>query len=140
MSNVHPFATRAGELWQSFEHYDWLVSARNDGFGNGDEFILLAEYSQPRRLRFPAIQLRRRPRRRLDVAWLKLREQNVEFRAVTHALFDYRQDVDPRKISQQAFKRDQAVREFPGLLGFRKFLESDRLLHRKFSHRRARDF
>jgi hypothetical protein len=48
------------DLRQSFEHYDRLVSARHHGFCNGDEFILLAEYTQPRRLRFTAIELRRR--------------------------------------------------------------------------------
>ena len=78
------------ELRKSFEHYDWLVGARHDGFGNGDEFILLAEYPQPRRFRFPAIELRRRPGRRLDAARLKLRERNIELRAMTHALFDHR--------------------------------------------------
>src|ERR1700694_1616801 len=79
-----------GELRQSFEHYDWLVSARHDGFGNGDELILLAEYTQPRRLRFTAIELRRRAGRRLDAARLKLRERNIERRAMTHALLDHR--------------------------------------------------
>src|SRR6202140_4405890 len=110
-----------GELRQSFEHYDWLVSARHDGFGNGDELILLAEYTQTRRLRFTAIELRRRAGSRLDAARLKLRERNVELRAMTHALFDHRQNVNPRKISQQVFEGDQAVREFPGQVGFREF-------------------
>ena len=59
---------------------------------------------------------------------------------MTYALFDHRQHVDSRKISQQAFERNQAVREFPGLLGLRKLLERDRLLHRKFADCRARDF
>src|ERR1700682_4697889 len=93
-----------GELRQSFEHYDWLVSARHDGFGNGDEFILLAEHTQPRRLRFTAIELRRRAGRRLDAARLKLRERNIELRAMTHALFDHRQNVNPWEISQEVFE------------------------------------
>jgi hypothetical protein len=80
----------AGELRQSFEHYDWLVRARHDSLGNGDEFILLAEYSQSRRLRFTAIQLRRRSGRRLNAARLELREHNIELRAMPHALFDHR--------------------------------------------------
>src|SRR5436309_6153474 len=128
------------DLRQCFEHNNRLVSARHDGFGNGDEFILLAEYPQPWRLRLTTIELRRRSRRRLDAARLKLRQHNVEFRAMTHALFDHRQDVDTRKITEQAFERDQAVGEFSGLLGFRKFLERDRLFHRKLSHRGARNF
>src|SRR6266403_5121795 len=127
-------------LRQGFEHYDGLVGARHDGFGNGDEFVLLAEYTQPRRLQFTAIELGRRAGRRFDAARLKLREHDIELRAVTYALFDHRQHVDSRKISQQAFERNQAVREFPGLLGLRKLLERDRLLHRKFADCRARDF
>ena len=127
------------ELRQGFEHYDGLVSARHHGFGNGDEFILLAEYPQPRRLRFTAIELRRRARGRLDAPRLKLRERNIELRAMTHALLDHRQNVNPRKIRQQIFEGDQAIREFPGLPRFRKFLERDCLLQGKFSHRRARD-
>src|ERR1700680_3138335 len=103
------------DLRQSFEHYDRLVRARHHGFCSGDQFILLAEYTQPRRLRFTAIELRRRAGRRLDAARLKLRERNVELRAMTHALFDHRQNVTPWKISQQVFKGDQTVREFPGL-------------------------
>src|ERR1700719_545718 len=78
------------DLRQSFEHYDRLVSARHHGFCNGDEFILLAEYTQPRRLRFATIELRRSARRRLDAARLKLRERNVELRAMTHEFFDHR--------------------------------------------------
>src|ERR1700687_1957166 len=77
-------------LRQSFEHYDWLVGARHHGFGNGDEFILLAEYTQPRRPRFTALEPRRRAGSRLDAARLKLRERNIELRAMTHALFDHR--------------------------------------------------
>ena len=45
----------ADELWQSFEDYDGLVSARNDSFGNGDQLILLTEHPQPGWLRFAAI-------------------------------------------------------------------------------------
>src|SRR5258708_4254666 len=77
------------ELRQSFEHHDWLVSARHDRFGNGDEFILLAEYTQPRRLRLTAVELRRRSGRGCDAARLKLREHDIEFRAMTHAFFDH---------------------------------------------------
>src|SRR5713226_6981968 len=132
------FGGKSG-LRQCFEHHDGLIRARHDGFGNGDKFILLAEYPQPWRLRLPAIELRRRSWRWLDAARLKLREHNVEFRAMAYALFDHRQDVDPRKITQQAFKRDQAVRESSGLLGFGELLERDRLFQRKLSHRRARN-
>src|ERR1700687_59761 len=78
------------DLRQSFEHHDRLVSARHHGLCNGDEFILLAEYTQPRRLRFTAIELRRRAGSRLDAARVKLRELNIELRAMTHALFDHR--------------------------------------------------
>src|SRR2546423_12601455 len=101
------------ELRQRFEHHDWLVSARYDGFGNGDEFILLAEYTQSRRSRLPAIELRRSAGRRLDAARLKLRERNIELRAMTHAGFDHGEYVNPREISQQAFERGQTVRELP---------------------------
>src|SRR5216684_8480167 len=128
------------DLRQSFEHYDRLVCARHHGFCNGDESILLAEYTQPRRLRFTAIQLRRRSGRRLKAARLELSERNIELRAMTHAPFDHGQNVDARKISQQVFEGNQTVREFPGHLGLRKFLKRDCLLQRKFSDRRPRDF
>src|SRR5260370_34660065 len=86
-------------LRQSFEHYDRLVSARHNGFCNGDGFILLAEYTQPRRLRFAAIELRRGAGRRLDAARRKLRGRNVELQAMTHALFDHPLNGKPREIS-----------------------------------------
>src|SRR2546429_9981889 len=35
------------ELRQSFEHHDGLVSPGHDGFGNGDQLVLLAEHAQP---------------------------------------------------------------------------------------------
>src|SRR2546422_1708982 len=43
-------------------------------------------------------------------------------------------------LFRSVFEGDQAVHEFPGLLGFREFLQGDRLLQRKLSHSGARDF
>ncbi len=76
-------------LRQRFKHHDWLISTRYDGFGDGDEFFLLAENTQAGRLWFTAVELRRRARRRVDAARLKLRDRNVELRTVAHALFNY---------------------------------------------------
>src|SRR6266705_2377277 len=129
----------ASDLRQGFKHHDGLVGARHDGFGNGDELLLLAEDAQPRRLRFAPVELRRRTGRGLGPAWLKLRQRYVELRAVAHALFDHWQNIYPREIWQQVFEPNEALREFSLLFGIRKFLERDRLLQCEFSHRRARN-
>src|SRR2546429_4943977 len=78
------------DLRQSFEHYDRLVSARHHGFCNGEEFILLAEYPQTRRLRFTPHELRGTAGRRLAAARPKLPERNVERRSITQPLFGHR--------------------------------------------------
>src|SRR6266404_2932457 len=103
-------------LRQGFEHYDGLVGARHDGFGNGDEFVLLAEYTQPRRLQFTAIELGRRAGRRFDAARLKLREHDIELRAVTYALFDHRQHVDSRKSVSKPSSGIRRSANFPACL------------------------
>ena len=59
---------------------------------------------------------------------------------MAHALFDHRQNIDARKVGQQVFEFDQAVREAARAAGFREFLESDCLFEREFPHRRARNF
>src|SRR5260370_19342625 len=90
--------SRADHLRQRFEHHNRLVSARHHCFGDGDEFILLAVYPQPRWLWFTTIELRRRSGRRLDAARLKLRDHDIELRTMAYALFDHRQNINPRKI------------------------------------------
>src|SRR6267143_5480779 len=114
-------------LRQRFENYNGLVRARHDGFRYGDELVLLAENAQPRRLWLAAIQLHRSAWRRLSAARLNLRDRNIELGAVAHALLNYRKNVCARKIRQEIFQADQAIREFPRPLSLGKFLERNGL-------------
>src|SRR6266481_4088097 len=129
-----------GRLRQRIKHNNRLVSPRHHRFSDGDQFIFLAEHAQPRRLNFFGIQMRRGARRQLHAARLQLRRHDVEFRAVANLLFQYGQHIGSRKIRQQVLQRDQARLEFSILLRLRQFFETDGLLQREFSHRRAADF
>src|ERR1700739_1845424 len=86
------------DLRQWVEYYHGLVGARDHGLGNCDEFCLLAEHAQPRRLDLAAIQLRGRARRQFHSTGLNLRGKNIEFATVAHFLFEYRQNIGPRII------------------------------------------
>src|SRR6266481_1333764 len=129
-----------GRLRQRIKHNNRLVSPRHHRFRDGDQFIFLAEHAQPRRLNFFGIQMGRGARRQLHAARLQLRRHHVEFRAVANLLFQYGQHIGSRKIRQQVLERDQARLEFSILLRLRQFFETDGLLQREFSHRRAADF
>src|SRR5712664_3964199 len=115
-------------LRQRFKNYNGLVRARHDGFRYGDELVLLAENAQPRRLCLATIQLHRGARRRLSAARLNLRDRNIELGAVAHTLLNYGKNVCARKIRQEIFQADQAIREFPRPLRLRKLLEWNGLL------------
>src|SRR6266436_217814 len=115
-------------LRQRFENYDRLVRAGNDGFRYGDELVLLAKNAQPGRLWLAAIQLHRSARRRLSAARLNLRDRNIELGAMAHTLLNYGKNVCARKIRQEIFQADQAIREFPRPLRLRKLLEWNGLL------------
>src|SRR6202035_5081553 len=110
-------------LRQRLKNYNRLVRARDDGFRYGDELVLLAENAQPWRLWLAAIQLHRGARRQFGAAWLNLCDRNIELGAVTHTLLDHRKNVGARKIRQEIFQADQAIREFSRPLRLRKFFE-----------------
>src|SRR6267143_1843736 len=114
-------------LRQRFKYYNRLVRARHDGFRYGDELVLLAENAQPWRLWLAAIQLHGSARQRLSAARLNLRDRNIELGAMAHTFLNYRENVCARKIRQEIFQADQAIREFTRLLRLCKFLERDGL-------------
>jgi len=65
-----------------------LVRARHDRLGNRDQFSLLVEDAQPRRLPIARIELSRSALSRDGLPGLNLREREIEFRAMANALFD----------------------------------------------------
>src|SRR5262252_3868565 len=69
-------------LRQRIEDDDRLVGARDDGFCDGDEFVLLAEDAETRRLGLVRVELGGSPRGKLDAAGLQLRRHDVELRTV----------------------------------------------------------
>jgi hypothetical protein len=121
------------DLREWFEYHDGLISSRHNGLGDGNQLLLLVEDAKPRSLWLTTVELGCRTGREFNTSRLKMCDRNVEFRTVPHALLNDWKNIHPGKIRQQVFQLYQAVREFSGLLGFRKFLKKDGLLQREYT-------
>src|SRR5262249_33754249 len=126
--------------WKRIEDNYRLIGSRHDGFGDGDQAVLLVEDPQARKLRFACVQLSSRSRRRLNPPGLNLREADIELRAVADFAFHDGQHVGARQIWQQAIEADKVIGNSSGTGAWGKFFEFARLIERKFSNREAGDF
>src|SRR2546425_10474665 len=127
-------------LRQRLENDDRLIRPRHHRFGDSDELALLIEDAEARRLRPPAVKLRRGTGRKLEAAGLDVRQRNVKARAVAHPPLDDRQNIDAGEVRQEALERDKAIAEASRAGCFGELFEPDSLLERKFAHGGTHNF
>ena len=111
------------QLGKRIEDDDGLVGARDDGFGDGDKFVLLREDAEARNARSSCVELRGGARSRFGAAGLELRHEDIEFGAVADAVFDDGQNGDAGEIGKQMFERDDAILKFAVARGFGKVFQ-----------------
>jgi len=128
------------ESGQGIEDDDGLVCAGNKGFGNGDEFILLAENAEAGHGVRVSIELRGRAGRKFLAARLNLRNEHVEFGAVADFLFENWQDGSAGVIGEKILEGNEEGRKLPFPLGLEQFIERDGLIEGELTNGGAADF
>src|ERR1700693_3260016 len=94
-----------------FKDDDGLIGARHNGFGDGDEAVLLAEDAEARGLPIAGIEFRGGALRGARAAGVNLRDLHVEFRAVAHALLEDGENRYARQFGEQAFEGNDVTRQ-----------------------------
>lgn len=110
-------------LRKRIEDHDGLVGARNEGFADGDEFLLLGEDAETRNARRAAVELSGGTGSGFGAAGFELRNQDIEFGTVADPVFDDGKNSYAREIGEQMFERDDAVLKFAVARGFSKIFQ-----------------